>query len=137
MGLGGQTGNGMNWKAVKALLGQSVLLVMWAIVNRLSSDWSLTASLPVTVSFLDDTRRREKSLFARLTDRLVFSARSNKSGWICTLLLGRMQQCKCRARLANECEAPRRSVCLTSSFLRLPLSSRVQIEFMFVHTNRG
>lgn len=49
MGLGWQTGNGMNWKAVKALLGQSVLLVMWAIVNRLSSDLSLTASLPVTM----------------------------------------------------------------------------------------
>lgn len=69
MGLGWQTGNGMNWKAVKALLGQSVLLVMWAIVNRLSSDLSLAASLPVTVSFLDDTRRCEKSLLPdSLTD---------------------------------------------------------------------
>lgn len=39
MGLGGQTGNGMNWKAFKVLLGQSVLLVMWAIV--------LTDCLPI------------------------------------------------------------------------------------------
>lgn len=48
-----------------------------------------------------------------------------------------MQQCKCRAYLSVEGEASLHHVSLTSSFSVSLLSSRVQIEFMFVHTNRG
>lgn len=48
-----------------------------------------------------------------------------------------MQQCKCGARLANAGEASLHCVSLTSSSTVFPLSSRVQIEFMFVHTNGG
>lgn len=63
MGLGGWTGNGMNWMAVKAL-GQSALLVMWDIVNRLLLDFSWTpVSLShffllsgATLGFLDNMR---------------------------------------------------------------------------------
>ncbi len=41
MGLERRSGNEMNWMAVKAL-GQSALVVMWDIVNRLLLDWSWT-----------------------------------------------------------------------------------------------
>lgn len=41
MGLDRRTGNEMNRMAVEAL-GQSALVVMWDIVNRLLPDWNWT-----------------------------------------------------------------------------------------------
>lgn len=69
MGLGGWTGNGMNWMAVKAL-GQSALLVMWDIVNRLLLDFSWTHTFfllsGATLCFLDNMKEFKRDAHLQL-----------------------------------------------------------------------
>lgn len=122
VGLERRAGNEMNWMAVKAL-GQSALVVMWDIVNRLLLDcnWTVVSLshftsqvyLPCVAGHIymrecnihwqltADCLTVFKALALHTCDLHVSYFYSNKSWWICTLLLGRMQQCKCRGHLLN------------------------------------
>lgn len=64
---------------------------------------------------------------------------SNKSWWICTLLLGTMQQCKCREHLPNTFCTFAHAFDIFFLHFCFPLCSclRFSIEFMFVHSNGG
>lgn len=119
MGLEKRTGKEMNWMAVKAF-GQSALVVMWDIVNRLLLDcncyillqFSSQVYLPFIVGHIymrecnTGIHRQLMSccywtLVLHTCELCVSYFYSNKSRWIRTLLLGRMQQCKCRGHWLN------------------------------------
>lgn len=113
-------------------------------LNRLSSHLSLTHRLDAFHHQYETVKKffLKKLFVAGLTDWHVFSALSNKSGWICTLLLGRMQQCECKARMrVARCFIRLFDLffflCLFFSRPVCSLLPRPKIEFMFVHTHRG
>lgn len=132
MGLERRTGNVINWMQVKAL-GQSVLVVKWDMVNKLLLDCNWT---PVSLSH---TLRCTDWKHCSHVTCCLFFFHSNKSWWICTLLLGRMQQCR---RFFCQIHFKHFYCCVHvfhSPYLCFPLCSHLCLstESMFVHSNGG